>query len=197
MTREEAIEYLKWMRPKKPWSLDKKNTQIAIDKAIKALEQQTCDDCVSRNAISRTLNTMDRYVADELTLCDTDEKFPKNEVFILDEVYEHIVEQLPSVSPQQTRWIPASERLPEESGWYLITLENGDICQCEFNPDYWDEDNNRAGAFTYYHQYFDPATLGMIDEEEIAVDAIAWMPFEPYVPDRKMVESEVSDADLD
>lgn len=43
MTNEEAIEYLKWIRPKKPWSLDKKNTQIAIDKAIKALEQQTND----------------------------------------------------------------------------------------------------------------------------------------------------------
>ena len=80
----------------------------------------------------------------------------------------------------EQRWIPVSERLPEDFGTYLITLENGDVCQCDFNPDFWDEDNNREGAFTYYHQYFDQATLGMIDEEEETVDAIAWMPFEPY-----------------
>lgn len=50
MTNEETIEYLKWIRPKKPWSLDKKNTQIAIDKAIKALEHEPCEDCISRQA---------------------------------------------------------------------------------------------------------------------------------------------------
>ena len=82
---------------------------------------------------------------------------------------------------EQTRWIPVSERLPEDFGLYLITLENGDVCQCEFNPDFIDEEHEN-GAFTYYHQYFDGATLGMIDEEEEAVDAIAWMPFEPYEP---------------
>lgn len=80
----------------------------------------------------------------------------------------------------QTRWIPVSERLPKEFDTYLITLEDGVVCQCGFNPDFWDEDNNREGAFTYYRQYFDQETLGLIDEEEEAVDAIAWMPFEPY-----------------
>ena len=81
---------------------------------------------------------------------------------------------------EYSRWIPVTERLPEDFGTYLITLENGDVCKCDFNPDFWDEDNNREGAFTYYHQYFDSETLGMFDEEEEAVDAIAWMPFEPY-----------------
>ena len=71
------------------------------------------------------------------------------------------------------------QRLPEDFDTYLITLESGDVCKCEFNPDFIDEEHEN-GAFTYYHQYFDQATLGMIDEEEEAVDAIAWMPFEPY-----------------
>lgn len=55
---------------------------------------------MSRNAIIQKLNTMDRYVSDELTLCNTYIKFPKNEVFIVDDVYEEIVEQLPSVQPE-------------------------------------------------------------------------------------------------
>ncbi len=82
---------------------------------------------------------------------------------------------------EQTQWIPVSENLPKDFGTYLITLENGDVCKCEFNPDFIDEEHEN-GAFTYCHQYFDPATLGLIDEEEEAVDAIAWMPFEPYEP---------------
>lgn len=94
---------------------------------------------------------------------------------------ENIVKSLREKGFFVSRWIPVSERLPEDFGLYLITLENGDVCQCEFNPDFIDEEHEN-GAFTYYHQYFDGATLGMIDEEEEAVDAIAWMPFEPYEP---------------
>lgn len=82
------------------------------------------------------------------------------------------------------RWIPVSEDLPKEYGTYLITLENGDVCKCGFNPDFIDEEHEN-GAFTYYHEYFDPATLGLIDGEEEAVDAIAWMPFKPYEPQKR------------
>lgn len=48
MTREEAIDYLKWARPKKPYTQDKKNLQISIDMAIEALKEQNiiyCKDC--------------------------------------------------------------------------------------------------------------------------------------------------------
>ena len=83
--------------------------------------------------------------------------------------------------PKTGHWIPVSKDLPKDFGTYLITLESGDVCKCEFNPDFIDEEHEN-GAFTYYHQYFDPATLGLIDGEDEAVDAIAWMPFEPYEP---------------
>lgn len=63
------------------------------------LEQELCEDCVSRNAIIKTLNEMDRYIADELTLCNNNNKFPQNEVFIVDDVYEKI-EQLLSITPK-------------------------------------------------------------------------------------------------
>lgn len=38
MTNEEAIKYLQWVRPIKPYSFDKKGVQEAIDMAIKALQ---------------------------------------------------------------------------------------------------------------------------------------------------------------
>lgn len=79
----------------------------------------------------------------------------------------------------EPRWIPVSERLPEDFGTYLITLENGDVCGCDFNPDYIDEEHDK-GAFTYYHDYYDNYTLALIDSEECVVDAIAWRTLEPY-----------------
>jgi hypothetical protein len=96
MTREEAIEMLKKDKEQRG------NCFIsdALDMAIKALEQEPCEDAISRNAVIQTLNKMDRYTANELTLCDTDKKFPANEVFIVDDVYEYIAEQLPSVKQE-------------------------------------------------------------------------------------------------
>lgn len=39
MTREKAIEYLEWIRPKKPYTMDRKNVQEAIDMGIEALKK--------------------------------------------------------------------------------------------------------------------------------------------------------------
>ena len=54
------------------------------------------------NAVIRMLNTLDRYTSTELTLCDTDKTFPKNEVFVVDDVYEGL-EQLPYTEPEIIR----------------------------------------------------------------------------------------------
>ena len=132
--------------------------QQAYDRGVKDgilfTMDKECEDCISREEVMKLLEKEDW--ADTVTG----------------------VLALPSVTPQ-SRWFPVSERLPENLGTYLITLENGDVFKCEFNPDYIDEEHDK-GAFTYYHDYFDNYTLGLIDSEEIAVDAIAWMPFEPY-----------------
>lgn len=128
------------------------------EKAIKALEQQPCEDCISRAEVLKIL---------------------EKEEFKGDAIYE-IEKKLPSLTPKtEQKWIPVSERLPEDFGTYLITLENGDVCWGEFNPDYTDEEHDK-GAFTYYHEYYDIDTLGFIDAEECAVDAIAWRTLEPY-----------------
>ena len=49
---------------------------------------------VKLNDVIEMLNTMDRYKADKLILQDSDREFPKNEVFVVDDVYESL-DQLP------------------------------------------------------------------------------------------------------
>ena len=77
----------------------KRMQKQAITELANLPSVEPCGNVVSRNAIVQKLNEMDRYVSTELRLCDTDKKFPQNEVFIADDVYEEIVERLPSVQP--------------------------------------------------------------------------------------------------
>ena len=143
MTREEAIKWVQLdidMAKFDPTTGedaylndDAKNVIEAQEMAISALKAQMDGDVVSRNAIIKKLNAMDRYKVNELVLCDTDEKFPKNEVFIVDDVYEGIVEQLPSAQ----QWIPCSERLPDQNGKYLVVGRQKAINILKFDGGRW------------------------------------------------------------
>lgn len=63
MTREEAIKELKILR-EDYWeddgygheTIQNDDTMFALDMAIKALEQQPCDDCISRQAVINAIN---------------------------------------------------------------------------------------------------------------------------------------------
>lgn len=114
MTNEEAINYLK-ISMAIGEDDDSRHHNEVLKFIIKALEEP-CEDAVSRNVIIQKLNTMDRYVSEELRLCDTDKRFPKNEVFIVDDVYEEIVENLPSVQPERT--CVNCGRTVNNGGWY-------------------------------------------------------------------------------
>ena len=84
---------------------------------LPSAQPEHCGGVVGRNDIVQKLNTMDRYVSTELRLCDTDKKFPQNEVFIVDDVYEEIVEKLPSIQPSndyERGWHDGREALREE-----------------------------------------------------------------------------------
>lgn len=146
-----------------------------LNTIIQALEQQPCEDCISRKAVMEYITA---HIQEIISESGKDLNYHTNTVL---RAILMGVEVTPSVQPQRNKgkWIPVSERLPKDFGTYLITLESGDVCNCEFNPDYIDEEHGK-GAFTYYHDYFDNYTFGLIDSEEISVDAIAWMPFEPY-----------------
>ena len=108
MTREEAIKVLKNIKfgifidtyfdePEK--IVSKENEALEI--AIKALEQQPCEDCISRAEVLKIL---------------------EKEEFKGDAIYE-IEKKLPPVTPKAERWIPCAERLPEKDGCYLVTYK--------------------------------------------------------------------------
>ena len=197
MTREEAIEMLKskmdghtdtsyeWAETvrmaikalEKESIYDDKEHYVTISKALydklnidyEALSQEPCDDAISREAVIQTLNRMDRYTATELTLCDTDKKFPANEVFIVDDVYEQIAEHLPSVT-QKSGWIPVSERLPKAGEYvgnvekyYLVQNEYGDMLVARYtHSEYWEQ---------------------IYQLKPVADEIVAWMPLpEPFEP---------------
>ena len=95
------------------------------DMGIKALEQQPCEDAIRRadaealfrNARSK-LNPSDYKTADE---------FNTRDLILLNA--EQFIHLLPSVRPQEPKtggWIPVSERLPEEMGTYMTTIDYGE-----------------------------------------------------------------------
>ena len=194
MTREErekAIYALKISAPLMAVTQGEFNDYIqTLNKIMDWLEQEPCEDAVSRQAAIDELYKMlhDCFGAD-------DEE--------LDAVITTLNE-LPPVTPQYTdaeiqkmqdlefaeiqkayeigkaenpnKWIPVSERLPDIRNYcqlYLVTYKHGQICTAFFT-----ETNGRCWW---------------------SIDGVtAWMPLpEPYKASPTGTESEVSDADSD
>ena len=105
MIREEAIKELKQFSGTTRLRLSA-NFWVALNTAIKSLEQEPCEDCVSRKRL------MDNYNAVET---------PVGYRKVVD---MEVIKNMPSVTPT-TRWIPVSERLPEENKDVLIDIKEG------------------------------------------------------------------------
>ena len=120
MTREEAIEILKQRECCRECVVDIgdcNDCDKAFEMAIKALEQEPCEDAVSRQA-----------VLDEKYLIELED----GQSFYC--INPEDVEALPPVTPTQ-RWIPVSERLPKEGETVLVCYQaQGKIAQsvCEW-----------------------------------------------------------------
>ena len=52
----------------------------------------------------------------------------------LEDVYDFIVGE-----PQADKWIPCSERLPSENGWYLVTNSLGVVQQQYWGANHWNK----------------------------------------------------------
>lgn len=93
---------------------------------------------------------------------------------------KELIEEQPSVTDTNVggKWVPCSERLPEESGEYLVWYDCGEDMEgcCVENFD------AGVGAFGRWCDEYDEHTLGFLDSEFIYFDeAVAWMPLpEPY-----------------
>ena len=136
MTREEAIEYFKFHRkifcedylkicPKDSiaYQATLKEKEF-YDMAIKALEQEPCEDAVSRAEVIDELNRLGRNAFKDDT--DYDNFFA-------------FVDSLPSVTPQEPRWIPVTERLPEERHSVLVwcPVRKNIYCACYEEKQWW------------------------------------------------------------
>lgn len=75
-------------------------------------------------------------------------------------VFKRLLMQLPSAQPEE-RWVPVSERLPGNSGYYLVTCG----------------DDARSQEVDLYHHEMNRFVM---------YDVIAWMPLpEPYKAERR------------
>lgn len=132
---------------------------IRLEEKIKALEQQPCEDCVSRQAV-----------------LDLAVDYGTNSATFLVPVCS--VKSLPPVTPTQS-WLPVSEKLPEESGNYLLY---GKVVDYEENCVFIGEYDSDYEKFGYEENIYDSETLGFLDSEFCEYNkVIAWQPLpKPY-----------------
>lgn len=102
MTKEEAINQLQDAKD----GYQEYLSAETIDMAIKALEQEPCED---------TITGIIEYI---------NERGGRN-LFKDDSEYDCIIDYIEALPPVQPvgGWIPVSERLPEKGGDYLVTIE--------------------------------------------------------------------------
>lgn len=112
-----------------------------IIEALEKIDQEPCEDCISRQAVLEII---------------------EREEFKGDALYE--IEKLPSVSPQQNKWIPCSERLPEVGGEVLVCYDF------------------KGKRSVYIADFYGDGKFHGIDDEYLTTEgrkyrkAIAWMP---------------------
>ncbi len=105
-----------------------------------------------------------------------------------EDIANKVIGKLPSVTPQEPRWIPCSEKKPDKGGEYLLwgkidESEEENYC---FIGDYHEFDE----VFGIEISNYDPETLGFLDTEiEEYYSVVAWMPtptpYEPQESERK------------
>ena len=125
MTKAEAIAMLKRIQEPEAWEPQINQAAFeALDMAIKALEQQPCEDTISRQAAIDALDVLcqeHRYKIPGKR--ETYSQYNEAWQDALDRA-EGAIFNLPSAQPEQ-QWIPCSERLPEHGGRYLISVLDG------------------------------------------------------------------------
>lgn len=172
----------------------------ALEMAIKALERESCEDAISRQAVKDRLHVLvsemeaifsdirEKNVDDSVCgLCEYDcdhgadgyanecPGFERDDCFKLKDEYRkewESIKDLPSVKPE-AEWIPVSERLPEEDTNVLCWYEY-------FRYGNYNKMYQTYGVGTYLGRF---GWAGDITGEKARV--IAWMPLpEPYKGER-------------
>lgn len=157
MTREEQLDWLCRLRSEiyvympEEWLIPMNN---ALDMTIKALEQEPCEDAISRQAVIGIVRDIKGLAR----------------AYVLPEVINQI-KSLPPVNPQEPKWIPVGKESPVAFDKVLVTyrLHYDDSIHIGIG----NTTNNINGR--YYWK---------IDEQDFNDwDILAWMPLpKPYEP---------------
>ena len=116
MTRQEAVERLKSIKS----LVDKYDDVVALREAIKALEQEPCEDANANQHNSNALNDVGQHknALEEDAISRQAAIDALNQSINILEATDRIAE-LPSVTAKQM-WIPVSEGLPDNNDDVLV-----------------------------------------------------------------------------
>lgn len=123
MTREEAINEIK-----KTFTHAYANYIItALTEGATISDKRNCDDLISREEVKKLAKEMYLEVANMELDVKTISDCISYTASKCREVFERKLQELPSVQPQEPRWIPVTERLPNDSGRYLVNYSSGNV----------------------------------------------------------------------
>lgn len=138
---------------------DKDKLLLEVNKAIcnniRALEQKSCEDAVSKQQVIKAVDS---------------HTFDTDKGLCLDNDISCILEDLLPLSNQE--WIPCSERLPEKNMACLVSVGKLNFRQIAMYSDLMGIKD---------HKIFYQGTVGYADFEDITEKVNAWMPLpKPY-----------------
>ena len=151
-----------------------KSTQLAFDDAIEIVKQEA--EQYQSSEIGFISKTEVLTLIEEIKRNDD---IPKNYGTLLDIM--RMIRNMPTVDNTDNGWIPCSERLPEESGYYLVTYHNWS--DGNFLPKYNDTYVRRLHYQISEHfvGWNYPKNVDNRAENDCHKEVIAWQPLpEPF-----------------
>jgi len=143
----------------------------------KYVEAEPCEDTINRQA------ALD-YIYNDLGLGDEENGKDLERQMELEDSYKYI-KSLPPVTPKH-RWIPVSERLPEDRDWYLGIFKEPDTGWVNPLPFICDYVGSETKATTKEHWILRGFTDRDVRDCDyyFNLECVAWMPLpEPYKPE--------------
>lgn len=166
-------EYLESIKPTPCRGNGKSMTDIvktlALDRTIKALEQEDCEDAISRQAVNKLVDELARAISDERCYIPQRSRWTGT---IMQDILN-----LPSVTPQPKmgHWIPVTERLPEENKTVIVSTVYRVYPEARYTKKYGWQWAYESGADYWV---------------ELIPIVTAWMP----LPEQYKAESEANDG---
>ena len=77
---------------------------------------------------------------------------------------------------EQDKWIPVTERPPEEDGDYLVTYDSGYAEDYELDPIGIAPFEVDCEGFGIWQESFDPVSLGSLGSDWVEIQVTAWRP---------------------